>query len=73
MPASFAIRARALILDLRNPRRVLGSITFIVMVGLVPAISRGTLPLLMAGTRPAMTVQAGFIQGVWLTVGSSLQ
>ena len=34
-------------------------ITFIVMAGLVPAIGRGTLPLRMAGTSPAMTVKAG--------------
>src|ERR1700704_3799762 len=29
--------------------------------GPVPAISRGTLPLQMAGTRSAMTAKAGFI------------
>jgi len=29
----------------------------IVMAGLVPAISRGTLPLQMAGTGPAMTMK----------------
>jgi hypothetical protein len=34
-----------------------------VMAGLVPAIGRGTLPLPMAGTSPAMTVKAGCIQG----------
>ena len=28
-----------------------------VMAGLVPAIGRGTLPLRMAGTSPAMTVK----------------
>ena len=33
------------------------------MAGPVPAISRGTLPLRMAGPSPAMTVWAGFIQG----------
>ena len=33
------------------------------MAGPVPAISRGTLPLQMAGTSPAMTVRSGFIQG----------
>jgi hypothetical protein len=33
------------------------------MAGLVPAIGRRTLPLAMAGTRRAMTVRAGFIQG----------
>src|SRR3977135_3403029 len=33
------------------------------MAGLVPALGRGTLPLRMAGTRPAMTVRSGFIQG----------
>jgi hypothetical protein len=33
------------------------------MAGLVPAIGRGTVPLLMVGTRPAMTVKAGFFQG----------
>jgi hypothetical protein len=33
------------------------------MAGLVPAIGRGTLPLHMAGTSPAMTIRAGFIQG----------
>jgi hypothetical protein len=31
--------------------------TFTVMAGLVPAIGRGTLPLRMAGTSPAMTVK----------------
>ena len=45
----------------RNPVRF--GVTFIVMAGPVPAISRGTLPLRMAGTSPAMTVRAGFIQG----------
>ena len=37
-------------------------VTFTVMAGLVPAIGRGTLPLRMAGTSPAMTVRTGFIQ-----------
>ena len=43
--------------------RVAYDVTFTVMAGLVPAISRGTLPLRMAGTSPAMTLTAGFIQG----------
>jgi hypothetical protein len=33
------------------------------MAGLVPAIDRGTLPLRIAGTSPAMTIGAVFIQG----------
>src|SRR6476646_6058172 len=45
----------------RNPVRL--GVTFIVLAGPVPAISRGTVPLQMAGTGPAMTVRAGFIQG----------
>jgi hypothetical protein len=32
-------------------------VTFTVMARLVPASGRGTVPLLMAGTRPAMTVR----------------
>jgi hypothetical protein len=34
-----------------------------IIAGLVPAIGRGTLLLRMAGTSPAMTIRAGFIQG----------
>ena len=34
---------------------------FTIMAGPVPAIARGTLPLLMAGTRPTMTVRQVFI------------
>src|SRR6476660_5512061 len=46
----------------QHQTRLALSITFTVMAGLVPAIGRGTLPLRMAGTSPAMTVRAGFIQ-----------
>ena len=48
-------------------------VTFIVMAGPVPAISRGTVPLRMAGTSPAMTVQVGFIQGELATAGVNSQ
>src|SRR4249920_564016 len=51
----------------RNPVRF--GVTFIVMAGPVPAIRRGTLPLQMAGTGPAMPVRAGFIQGGSATAG----
>jgi hypothetical protein len=47
-------------------------VTFIVMARLVPAISHGTLPLRMAGTGPAMTKKAGFIQAGRLTAGANL-
>jgi hypothetical protein len=43
------------------------------MAGPVPAISRGTVPLRMAGTSPAMTVQVGFIQGESATAGVNSQ
>ena len=39
------------------------------MAGPVPAISRGTLPLRMAGTSPAMTMRAGLIQSGSATAG----
>ena len=58
MPSGLA-QGRALAsLVTRNP-----VFTFIVLAGPVLAISRGTLPLQTAGTGPAMTVKAGFIQG----------
>ena len=49
-------------MTITHPRFAFG-ITFAVMAGLVPAIGRGTLPLRMAGTSPAMTATAGIIQG----------
>jgi hypothetical protein len=42
--------------------------------GLVPAIGRGSLPLLMAGTRPAMTVRlVSFSAGRPLSAGGNSQ
>src|SRR4051794_5995254 len=51
-------RVRADTLQLRAVGRPsLDETSLTVMVGLVPAIGRGTVPLLMAGTTPAMTAR----------------
>ena len=47
----------------RSEARFAYGFTFTVMAGLVPAIRSGGVPRPMAGTSPAMTVRAGFIQG----------
>ena len=59
MPTGLTLRS----LRSQQETRFASGATPIVMTGLVPAIGRGTVALLMAGTRPAMTVTAGFTQG----------
>ena len=69
MPTGLTLRS----LRSQQETRFASGVTPIVMTGLVPAIGRGTVALLMAGTRPAMTVTAGFIQGGRPTAGVNSQ